>query len=125
MQGWQLSNRKPGSRISSGSPTRVRVGRFWAVLNCCPMPQAGSWMGSKATWIRIGVHAGSQAFMARISTVMLSNRAQVGKIFKSPLIPNVKIVSLKKIQLLLIKETASRMTENGNFPSRTEAAMCV
>ena len=35
---------KPGA--SSGSPTRV----LWAVLDCFPGPQAGSWMGSGGRW---------------------------------------------------------------------------
>ena len=30
-------------------PRRCRVPKLWAILNCFPRPQAGSWMGSGAS----------------------------------------------------------------------------
>ena len=53
---------KPGP--SSRSPTRCRVPKLWAVLNCSPGPQAGSWKGSGAAGIRTGAHMGSQVCKA-------------------------------------------------------------
>ena len=46
---------KPGSRnLFPGIPHGIRVPRFWAILDCFRMPQAGSWTGSTAAGIRTG-----------------------------------------------------------------------
>ena len=39
-------------------PRRCRVPKLWAVLNCFPRPQAGSWMERGAARIRTGAHMG-------------------------------------------------------------------
>ena len=41
-----------------GLPRGCRVLKLWAVLDCFPGPQAGSWKGSRAAGIRTGAHMG-------------------------------------------------------------------
>ena len=48
-----------------GLPRGCRVPKLWAVLDCFPGPQAGSWKGSGAARIRTGAHMGSRACKAR------------------------------------------------------------
>ena len=48
-----------------GLPRGCRFPKFWAVLDCFPRPQAGSWKGSRAAGIRTGAHLGSRACKAR------------------------------------------------------------
>ena len=52
-----IRSQQPGAPL--GVPHWCRVPRIWAVLNCCPRPQAGSWMGSRTARIRTGDHMGS------------------------------------------------------------------
>ena len=40
-------------------PCGCRVPRLWAILDCFPRSQAGSWMGSRAVGIRTNTHVGS------------------------------------------------------------------
>ena len=42
-----------------GLPWWCKVPRLWAILNCFPRQQAGSWMISRATGFRTGTHMGS------------------------------------------------------------------
>ena len=86
---------KPGA--SSGSPTRgCRIPKLWAVLDCFPRPQAGSWMGSGAAWIRTGAHMGSWACKARTLTT-----APLRWALFLPLFKNRRTMRLWKIFLSL------------------------
>ena len=51
-----------------GPPRGCRVPKPWAILNCLPRPQAGSWMGSGTAGIRTGALMGSRACKARTLT---------------------------------------------------------
>ena len=48
-----------------GLPRGRKVPKLWAVLDCFPRPQAGSWKGSGAAGIRTCVPMGSRACKAR------------------------------------------------------------
>ena len=48
-----------------GLPRVCRFSKLWAVLDCFPRPQAGSWKGTVAAGIRTGAHMGSWACKAR------------------------------------------------------------
>ena len=58
-----------------GLPRGCRVPKLWAILNCFPGPQAGSWKGSGAAGIRTGAHMGSRACKVRTLTTAPPRRA--------------------------------------------------